>query len=64
MKGKEGWKKIDGKRNSVDLLKIIKEIALKFYTGQNVYMTTWKVKLESANMFHNNEDQKDTWRNS
>ena len=44
MKGKEDGKKIDNKSNSVELLKMIKEIAFKDDTGKNIHMTTWKVK--------------------
>ena len=32
MKGKEDWKKIDDKRDSVELLRMIKEIAFKVDT--------------------------------
>ena len=55
MKGKEEWKKIDEKSNSVELLKRIKKVLIKFVTGKNIYMTTLKFKRESANLFHNNE---------
>ena len=34
---------------------MIKEIAFKVDTGKNIYMMTWNVKQESANLFHNNE---------
>ena len=44
MKGKEEWKKIDEKSDSVDLLKIIKEITFKVDTEENIYITTWKKK--------------------
>ena len=33
----------------------MKEIVFKFDTGRNIYMTTWKVKRESANLLQNNE---------
>ena len=55
MKGKEDWKKIDNKRNSVELLKMIKEVAFKFDPGKNIYMKIWKVKRETANLFQNND---------
>ena len=57
MKWNKEWKEIDEKSDSVKLLKIIKEIAFKVNTGRNIYMTTWKVKWESANMFQNNNTQ-------
>ena len=44
MKGKEDWKEIDDKSKSVEILKMIKEIAFKVDTGKKIYMTTWKVK--------------------
>ena len=34
---------------------MIKEIAFKFDTGIDIYMTTWKVKQVSAKMLQNNE---------
>ena len=34
---------------------MIKEIAFEANTGTNIYMTTWKVKQESANLFQNNK---------
>ena len=34
---------------------MIKEIAFKVDTGKNIYMMTWKIKQESANLFQNNE---------
>ena len=34
---------------------MIKEIAFKFDTGKNIYMTTRKFKRDSANLFQNNE---------
>ena len=34
---------------------MIKEIVLKVYTGDNIYITTWKFKQERANLFHNNK---------
>ena len=34
---------------------MIKGIAFKVDTRKNIYMTTWKVKRESANLFQNNE---------
>ena len=43
------------KSDSVKLLKMIKEIAFKVNTWKNIYMTTWKVKRESDNLFRNNE---------
>ena len=43
-KGKMGQKKIDKKSNSVELLKMIKEISFKVDTGKNIYMKTWEVK--------------------
>ena len=55
MKRKEDWKKIDDISNLVELLKMIKEIEFKIDTGKNIYMTTWKVKRETANLFQNNE---------
>ena len=55
MKGKEDWKKIDKKRNSMELLKMIKEIAFKVDKRKNIYMTKWRVKWDSANMFQNNK---------
>ena len=54
MKGKEDWNKIDNRSNSVELLKMIKEISFKVDTGKNNYITTWKVKQETANLFQNN----------
>ena len=44
MKGKEEWKEIDEKSDSVELLKMTKEISYKVDTGKNIYVTTWKVK--------------------
>ena len=55
MKEKEEWKEIDEKSDSVELLKRINEIVFKVDTGKNIYMTTRKVKWESANPFQNNE---------
>ena len=55
MTGKEKWKEIDKKRDSVKLLRMIKEIAFKVDTGKNIYMMTCKVKQEIANLFQNNE---------
>ena len=55
MNGKEDWKKIDHKKNSVDILMMIKEIEFKFDTGKNIYMTTWKVKRDTANLFQKNK---------
>ena len=46
---------IDKKSDSLKLLKMVKEIAFKVDTGENIYMTTWEVKRESANLFQNNE---------
>ena len=54
MKGKEDWKKIDYKSNSGELLKMIKEFFFKVDTGKNIYMTTWKVKREIANLLQSN----------
>ena len=51
--GKEYWKRIDDKSNSVDLLNIIKEITFKVDTGKSIYMTTCEVKWETANMRRN-----------
>ena len=34
---------------------MIKEIAFKVDTGKNIYMMTWNVKQESANLFQNTE---------
>ena len=34
---------------------MIKEIVFKFDTGENIYITTWKVKRETANLFQNND---------
>ena len=34
---------------------MINEISFKVNTGIVFYMTTWKVKLETANLFQNNE---------
>ena len=42
----------------MELLKTTKEISFKVDTGENIYMMTWKVKQESANIFQNNETPK------
>ena len=55
MKGKEDWKKIDNKINSVELLKMIKEILFIVDTGKNIYTKMWKVKREIAELFQNNK---------
>ena len=55
MKGKEERKEIDRKSDSVELLKTMKEIAFRVDIWKNIYITTWKVKRESANMPHNNK---------
>ena len=34
---------------------MIKEIVFKVDTGKNIYMTTWRVKRETANLFQNYE---------
>ena len=34
---------------------MINEISFKVNTGIVFYMTTWKVKLDTANLFQNNE---------
>ena len=41
--------------DSVELLKMMKEISFEVNTGGNIYMKTWKVKQESANLIQNNE---------
>ena len=55
MKGKDNWNKMDDKSESVELLSMIKEISSKVDTVNNIYMTTWKVKQETANIFQNND---------
>ena len=37
-----------------------KKITFKVNTGKNVYMMTWNVKQESANLFRTTRHQKDT----
>ena len=55
MKGKYEWKKTGEKSNFVELLKMIKKIAFTIDTGKNIYMTTWRVKQESDNLFQKNK---------
>ena len=33
---------------------MIKEIAFKFDTGNNIYITAWKVKRDTANLLESN----------
>ena len=55
MKGRDNWKSMDEKSESVELLKTIKGISFIVDTGKNIYMKTWKVKRETANLFQNND---------
>ena len=55
MKEREEWKEIDKKSNSVELLRMIKGIPFKGDTGKNIYMTAWKVRRKSDNLFQNNK---------
>ena len=53
--GKEDGKKIYDKSNSLELLNMIEKIMFKVNTGKQIYMTKWKVKRETANLFQNND---------
>ena len=55
MKGRDNWKSMDEKSESVELLKTTKGISFIVDTGKNIYMKTWKVKRETANLFQNND---------
>ena len=55
MKAKEDRKKIYDKRNSVELLNMIKKIAFKVNSGKTIYMTTRKIKRDTANLLQNND---------
>ena len=55
MKAKEDRKKIYDKRNSVELLNMIKKIAFKVNSGKTIYMTTQKIKRDTANLLQNKD---------
>ena len=53
--GKRRLEEIYDKRNSVELLNMIKKIAFKVNSGKKNYMTTRKIKRETANLLQNND---------